>query len=158
MERFTISLDGKLAEEFDAHIRAKGYLARSEAVRDILRKAIEDSRLEHGTAPFCVAALSYIYNHHERELAERLTALQHTYHDVCVSTTHIHLDHDNCMETVMLRGPTSAVRIFANHLIAERGVRHGALNLVPVDMDPEAKHEHHSGSPSAFHLHSKPKS
>lgn len=155
MERFTISLDEKLAKEFDRLIQARGYDNRSEAVRDILREKLEQNRLARDEAPYCIAALSYIYDHRERELAERLTARQH---DLCVSTMHAHLDHDNCMETVILRGPTGAVREFANAMMAERGVRHGALNLVPADMNAGRRHHHHHGPDHSYHVHSRPKS
>lgn len=142
MERFTISLDEKLASEFDWLIRERGYLNRSEAVRDMLRGKLDTLRLQEELAPFCVASLSYVYNHHERDLAERLTELQHGHHDLVVASTHVHLDHDNCLETVMLRGKTEVVRRFADALIAERGVRHGQVNLVPVDSDAGHGHVH----------------
>ena len=142
MERFTISLDEKLANEFDQLIRARGYQNRSEAVRDLLRGKLDALRIQEAQAPFCVANLSYVYNHHERDLAERLTELQHQQHDLVVATTHVHLDHDDCLETLLLRGPTPAVQAFANAVTAERGVRHGQLNLVPVDMDATASHVH----------------
>jgi CopG family nickel-responsive transcriptional regulator len=147
MERFTISLDEKLASEFDRLIRERGYLNRSEAVRDMLRGKLESMRVQEKQALYCVASLSYVYNHHERDLAERLTGLQHDHHDLVVASTHVHLDHDNCLETVMLRGKTEVVRRFADALIAERGVRHGQVNLVPVDA--EAAHGH-------GHVHSHP--
>jgi len=146
IERFTISLDARLAQQFDRLIRAKGYRNRSEAVRDILRHQLESHRLSTVQAPYCIASLSYIYNHHERDLAERLTAHQHDHHDLCVSTMHAHLDHDNCIETVILRGPTAEVRRFADRLIAERGVRHGNLNLVPVDLQ-STRHSHVHSQP-----------
>ena len=146
MERFTISLEERLAKEFDALIRNKGYRNRSEAVRDMLRGSIEGARMARDEAPYCTGCLSYVYNHHERDLAERLTAHQHDHHDLCVSTMHAHLDHDNCLETVILRGPTTEVRRFAERLIAERGVRHGNLNLVPVDIK-SARHSHVHSQP-----------
>ncbi|HCI12582.1 MAG TPA: nickel-responsive transcriptional regulator NikR [Gallionellaceae bacterium] len=142
MERFTISLDEKLAAEFDRLIRERGYLNRSEAVRDMLRGKLDALRLQEKQAPFCVANLSYVYNHHERDLAERLTGLQHDHHDLVVASTHVHLDHESCLETVMLRGKTEVVRRFADALIAERGVRHGQVNLVPVEMDAGYGHVH----------------
>ncbi len=147
MERFTISLDEKLASEFDRLIRERGYLNRSEAVRDMLRGKLDTLRVQEKQALYCVANLSYVYNHHERDLAERLTGLQHDHHDLVVASTHVHLDHENCLETVMLRGRTEVVRRFADALIAERGVRHGQVNLVPVEA--EAGHGH-------GHVHSHP--
>jgi len=148
MERFTISLDEKLASEFDRLIRERGYLNRSEAVRDMLRGKLETLRVQEQQAVYCVACLSYVYNHHERDLAERLTAIQHDHHDLVVASTHVHLDHDDCLETVMLRGKTAAVRRFADALIAERGVRHGQVNLVPVDADAGHGHGHVHSHPT----------
>lgn len=150
MERFTISLSENLAEQFDELIRKRGYQNRSEAVRDMLRDQLEKHRLDHEEAPFCVAALSYVYNHHARDLAERIMSLQHKHHHIVMSAMHVHLDHDNCMETVILRGFTSEVSAFANALMAEPEVRHGKLNVVPVDME-EGKHGH-----GHLHMHTHP--
>lgn len=151
MERFTISLSNELAHDFDELIRRKGYQNRSEAVRDILRDVLSQESLARQEAPYCVAALSYVYDHHARDLAERLTNIQHEHHDLVLSTMHVHLDHDNCLETVTLRGPTAAVQAFANTLMAEPQVRHGRLNLVPVDVVSTAHHHHHG--PDAGHAH-----
>ena len=157
MERITISLDESLARAFDRLIEQRGYQNRSEAVRDLLRHHLEVSRQAANESKHCVANLSYVYNHHERELAERLTELQHRHHNLTVATMHAHLDHDNCLESVILKGQTRKVRAFADALIAERGVRHGQLHLVSVDADQD-RHSH--GWPSgkaASHLHLKPK-
>ena len=123
MDRFTISLDTNLANAFDALIKQRGYATRSEAVRDILREHLQHSAEKRDTRGTCVANLSYVYNHHERELADRLTTIQHAHHELTVSTMHAHLDHDQCIETVMLKGPVKRVREFAEEIIAERGVR-----------------------------------
>ena len=80
MDRFTISLDEELARAFDAHIRRRGYSTRSEAVRDILRELLQRRDQARDSNGFCVASLSYVYNHHERQLAERLASLQHAHH------------------------------------------------------------------------------
>jgi CopG family nickel-responsive transcriptional regulator len=133
MERFTISLDAGLARQFDAFIAERGYSNRSEAVRDLIRGALEDDTVRETASGHCVANLSYVYNHHERELAERITAFQHDHHDLTVAAMHCHLDHENCLESAILRGPSDSVRRFADSLVAERGVRHGALNLIAVE-------------------------
>jgi len=143
MERITISLDESLARAFDVLIRSRGYANRSEAVRDMLRRELESDRLAREDAPHCVASLSYVYNHHERRLAERLTDLQHHAHDLVVSSMHVHLDHDHCLETLFLRGHTIEVRALAEQISAERGVRHAALNLVPVETEAVLQHAHH---------------
>jgi CopG family nickel-responsive transcriptional regulator len=142
MERITISLDEGLARAFDELIRARGYANRSEAMRDLLRRELETRRLEQDQAPFSVGCLSYVYNHHERQLAERLTEHQHHAHDLVVSTMHVHLDHDNCLETLILRGGTGELRLLADRIMAERGVRHGQLNVIPVDMEAVNRHVH----------------
>jgi CopG family nickel-responsive transcriptional regulator len=163
MERITISIDTALAAEFDQLIAARGYKNRSEAVRDLVRSHLESARELKGVDGHCVANLSYVYNHHERDLAERLTTLQHDQHDLTVATMHTHLDHDNCLESVVLRGATSAVRAFSDALIAERGVRHGQLNLVAVEVDAchnhphEHHHDHATGDAGHGHIHLKPK-
>lgn len=151
MERFTISLDDALAAEFDKLIAARGYENRSEAVRDILRSFLDRMREDKHAEGHCVANLSYVYNHHERDLAERLTRIQHAHHDLTISTMHAHLDHEHCMETVLLKGPARAVREFAHALIAERGVHHGLLNVVMVDVT--RTHSHGSGH---SHSHVRP--
>lgn len=161
MERFTISLDPQLAEEFDRLIHARGYRNRSEALRDILRQHIEEQRLRQEQAPFCVANVSYVYNHHERTLAERVMELQHHHHDLTIASMHAHLDHDHCIESVLLKGSTAQVRACADRMMAERGIRHGAINLVPVDMEQHA-HGHgprdESHMQALLHRHVRPKS
>jgi len=161
MERITISLDESLAHEFDLLIARRGYATRSEAVRDLLRRELEGERAAAGSG-HCVANLSYVYNHHERDLGERLTGAQHEHHDLCVATMHAHLDHEACLESVILRGPLAAVRAFAEGIMAERGVRHGGLNVVSVDVsEGSTAHRHgtraHDGSHAHDHVHLKPK-
>ena len=151
MERITLSLPEELAAEFDRLIAERGYDNRSEAVRDILRAHLDRMREAREADGQCVASMSYVYNHHERELAERLMSLHHAHHDLSVSTMHAHLDHDHCMESVFLKGPVQAVRNFANALAAERGVRHGQLNVVMVEQT--RAHDHGDGKP---HTHLKP--
>jgi CopG family transcriptional regulator, nickel-responsive regulator len=158
MERITISLDEELAHAFDRLIEQRGYRNRSEAMRDLLRSHLEQARHEKDEARHCVACLSYVYNHHERELAERLTEHQHNHHDLTVASMHAHLDHDNCLESVILRGTTVQVRAFADAMIAERGVRHGGLNLISVDIDHGShSHGYAPRGKALRHVHVKPK-
>jgi len=156
MERFTISLSEDLAREFDTLIAARGYENRSEAVRDLIRRELEAQRRDRPPHAHCVANLSYVYNHHERDLADRLIELQHEYHDLCVSTLHAHLDHEHCLESVILRGHLDEVQTFADRLIAERGVRHGQLNVVTADLGYQHRHAHDHGH-GAPHRHLKPR-
>ncbi|MCU7842514.1 MAG: nickel-responsive transcriptional regulator NikR [Candidatus Thiodiazotropha sp. (ex Monitilora ramsayi)] len=154
MERITISLDSALANEFDRFINQHGYRNRSEAVRDLIRLKLESERLEQETKGYCVGTITYVYNHEERELASRLTTVQHEHHDLAVSTMHVHLDHDDCLETVVVNGPTVQVRRFADEVIARPGVRHGQLHLIPVEAE-HATHQH--GEARRRHLHRTPK-
>ena len=152
MRRITISVDEALAQQFDDLIERHGYENRSEAFRDLLRERIETER--KGTpykALHGVATVSYIYDFNERDLAVRLAALQHGHHDLCVSTTHVVLDHSNCLETVILRGRLREVEAFANLLIAQNGVRHGQLHLVPLQLDTpdSAAHQHRHFLPNS---------
>ena len=153
MERMTISLDQALADEFDLFISQHGYRNRSEAVRDLIRLKLESERLEQQQAGECVGTLTYVYNHEERELGRRLTTLQHEHHDLAISTLHVHLDHDNCLETVVVQGKTRQVRAFADTIIARPGVRHGELYLIPVDV---ADHTHSHGKGQQRHSHRSP--
>ena len=130
MQRVTISLDDDLAAEFDALSQERGYTSRSEAMRDLVRRAVDSRRLEQiGDAP-CIANFSYVYDHHTRALAQRLIEIGHDHHEVIVSTTHVHLDHETCLESAILKGPTDAVRALADSIQAERGVRFGSINLI----------------------------
>jgi CopG family nickel-responsive transcriptional regulator len=155
VQRVTISLDDALATEFDALAQSRGYSSRSEAVRDLLRDAVRTRRGEE-EAGYCVANLSYVYNHHERGLATLLANVQHENHDLVLATTHVHLDHDHCLETVMLKGPTRRVCAFADSLRAERGVRHGVLNVIDVEPGDHHAGEHAHSHGGAAHLSPRP--
>lgn len=133
MDRFTVSLEEELLARFDAHIRRRGYVNRSEAVRDILRRTLEAERPEAEAEGEYVACLSYVYDHHARELGRRLTETAHAHHGLTLSTLHVHLDHDTCMEAAILKGPAAEVRRYADAVAAETGVRHGMLNAVPAE-------------------------
>ena len=137
MRRLTISLDDDLADSFDMFVEQKGYLNRSEAFRDLVRKELSDANVTEGNSKWCVATVSYIYNHHERQLANRLVQLQHDHHDLTVTSQHVHLDHDNCLETLILRGKMDEVRACANAIISQTDVRHGNIHIVPVDIKME---------------------
>ena len=150
MQRLTISIDDDLARTFDRLVREKGYENRSEAFRDLVRKELGEEQLLKGAAKHCIGTLSYVYNHHERQLAARLTGMQHDHHDMTVSTMHAHLDHENCIETVILRGPTEAVMHFAESVMAQSGVHHGNFHPIPIEVEtPDSKrHRHVHARPS----------
>lgn len=143
MQRITISIDDDLLQEIDNIARLRNYQNRSEAIRDLARAGIQAEPEVAGEGGECVAALFYVYDHEARELSKRLTRAFHDNHDLSLASLHVHLDHGNCMEVSLLKGKTEDVREFSNQVIAERGVRHGKLVIVPSTVDkPEHEHEH----------------
>ena len=140
-----------MSAQFDKLMRSRGYTNRSEAVRDMIRKLLETEHLNSDSNGDCVASLSYIYNHHESDLANRITSTHHDHHNLTLSSVHVHMDHFNCLEVAILRGTIQNVTNFANQIIATRGVRHGKLFMVPV----EIREEQHMHEPTS-HIHSNP--
>jgi CopG family nickel-responsive transcriptional regulator len=134
MRRITLSLDDTLADQFDDWADRHQYQNRSEAFRDLLRARLETEQLAQGGDGDCAAAVSFVYDHHERQLSSRLAETQHAHHGICLSTLHVHLDHDSCLEITVLRGPMQQLQAFAQALIAERGVRHGKVQIVPLGL------------------------
>jgi CopG family nickel-responsive transcriptional regulator len=154
VERITISVSDEFAAELAAFMESEGYDNRSEAVRDLARLGLNRARVDHSLSGDCVATLSYVYNHHTRELAKRLTDAHHNHHGEQVATMHVHLDHDSCLEVAVLRGDAAKVREFAKTIVAERGVTYGEISFVPVSIDA-ATHAH-GGAPHR-HAHTHPK-
>ena len=153
MQRVTITIDDELAAELDRFMDGRGYANRSEAMRDLARSGLAQAATEVGGTRPCVAALVYIYDHEARELPKRLTRDFHARHDLAHTTLHVHLDHDSCLEVTVLKGRGADVQQFADHIIAERGVRHGHVVYLPADgahtHGPGGSHSHGHG-----HVHS----
>lgn len=141
MKRITMSLDDHLADAFEAIIKDRGYENRSEAFRDLLRADLGQVKQDQEPHVPCIATLSYVYDHHQRQLAARLTDLQHQHHELTISTTHAHLDHDHCVEVVILRGETKKVQDFAKSVITQPGVSHGSLHLIPMESEAGKGHD-----------------
>jgi len=129
--RFGVSCDKKLLNEFDSIIKNEGYENRSEAVADLMRDYILRKKIK-GDAHI-VGAVVVVYDHHQRELSERLLEIQHRNHTNVISTTHIHLDHHHCLEIMVLRGRAGNVQALADKLISTRGVRLGKLVVATVE-------------------------
>jgi CopG family transcriptional regulator, nickel-responsive regulator len=147
VQRVTITLDDDLMAELDSWIVACGYQNRSEAIRDLTRAGLRQLSFERTATQDCVAALIYVYDHATRELSKRLVHAFHDRHKLSVATMHVHLDHGSCMELTVLKGRTDEVQHFAEHVIAERGVRHGRVVVVPNDLPatgapPGRSHKH----------------
>jgi CopG family nickel-responsive transcriptional regulator len=138
--RTGISLEQELLEKFDRTIERKGYGSRSEAIRDLVR----DHFVEEDVASnkVVVATLTLVYDHHQPKLSEQLIAAQHDYRGKVLATTHVHLDHRNCLEVIILKGRGMDVKEFAEHLLSLRGVKHGKLVLTNTGTDLERQHSH----------------
>ena len=148
MQRITISVDDELAEAFEQFTREHGYQNRSEAFRDLVRERLGRERIEKAPRhQHCMATVSYVYNHHERMLGQRVTESQHEHHDLGVSSLHVHLDHDNCLEVMVLRGHLAEVRRYAESFVAQPGVRHGNVHVIPVESEPRHHQHHHHSKP-----------
>jgi CopG family nickel-responsive transcriptional regulator len=126
--RFTVSLEPELLEQLDEFLSLRGYDNRSQGIRNIVRARFVQDEWERGDQP-TAATVSLVYDHHQREILDRLASAQHEHLDKIVSSTHVHLDHDNCLEVLILRGKAGALREFGNRLIATRGVLHGAMTF-----------------------------
>ncbi len=124
--RFGISADDRLLQRFDSLIAEKGYVSRSEAIRDLIRNALVEDQWSRGDED-TVGTVTLVYNHHTRDLADKLTEHQHSHHDAIVSALHVHLDAHHCLEVVVLRGKAREVKRLADELVGTKGVKHGKL-------------------------------
>lgn len=142
LSRIGVSIDSDLLRRFDSFIKNKGYENRSEAFRDLIRDRLVGSAV---IAPkqAVVGSVTLIYDHHTRLLPEKLADLQHDSHAIVVSTLHVHLDHDRCLEVVVLRGESRDVQKLADRLISTKGVRHGRLVMSSPDTVSRHRHIHH---------------
>lgn len=129
--RFGISLDKELIEAFDRHIKAQGYQSRSEAIRDLIREELlRKTRMEGGLV---AGAIVMTYDHHKRELVNRLIDIQHDFHDLIISTQHVHLDHENCLEVIAVKGNAPEIEKLSSALKVLVGVKHLDLSLSSAD-------------------------
>lgn len=134
LTRFGVSLDEALLEPFDELCRIKGYSNRSEAIRDLIRKALVQEAWQTAQGQGA-GTLTLVYDHHRNDLARRLMRMQHDDHDIIVTTLHVHLDHYNCLEVLVLKGEAARVRALAERLISCRGVKHGTFSVTTTGQD-----------------------
>ena len=125
--RFGISLPKDLLDKFDKLIKTKNYSNRSEAFRDLIRQELVKEEWKAGTE--VVGAVTLVYDHHKRELVNKLTDIQHDFQGTIISTQHIHLDHDNCLELIAVKGPATNITKLADTLKSVNGVKHGTLSM-----------------------------
>ena len=131
--RFGISLDEKLLVDFDQLIEQKRYTNRSEAIRDLIRASLVENKSESDEE--AVGTVTLIYNHHVRDLSDKLTEHQHSHHDQIVSALHVHLDAHNCLEVLVVRSSAKKIREIADELIGVKGVKHGKLVMTTTGKD-----------------------
>src|SRR5262245_29268042 len=134
VHRFSASLPGDLLRKLDVMSREKGYRNRSLAIADMIRNGIVEHR-QHRPEAEIAGSLTIVYDHHQRNLQAALTSIQHHHHHLILSTMHVHLDHDNCLEVIVLRGKAREIKHLAEHIIAARGVKHGKLSITTTGKD-----------------------
>ncbi len=152
MQRVTITTDDDLVAEIDAFMAGRSYASRSEAIRDLTRAGFSQSRFE---APQvhdrdCAGTLSHVYDHAARKLPKRLTQDLHARHGLAQAPLHVHLDRQGCLEVTVLKGMSANVKAFADHVIVERGVRHGRIAYMPAGIRSHG-HDHSHGHDAGGH-------
>ncbi|NLY30199.1 MAG: nickel-responsive transcriptional regulator NikR [Firmicutes bacterium] len=126
--RFGVSMSETLLNQFDQLVHARGYANRSEAIRDLIRDALVAREWEEGDGEVA-GTITLVYDHHTAGLTDTLTELQHEYHDLIISTLHVHLDEHNCLETLIVRGSPREAKELADQLISLKGIVHGKLTV-----------------------------
>ena len=141
LSRIGIAIDSDLLVRFDRSIRLRGYTNRSEAFRDLIRDRLvaEQTALPNAIV---VGTVTLIYDHHSHGVSEKLTEMQHAHHQLIVSTSHAHLDHDSCLEVLIVHGPSAHVEQFADRIIGLKGVQHGRLVMTVALLDAGRTHEY----------------
>ena len=138
LSRIGVAIEADLLDEFDRLIARRGYPSRSEAFRDLIREALIQESAASGNARV-VGTVTLVYAHQVRLLSEKLTSLQHAFHHAMLSTLHVHLDRDNCLEVVVVRGKAAEVRRIADALISMKGVKHGRLTITSTGPSQEGE-------------------
>ncbi len=150
LSRIGVAIDTDLLRRFDSHIADKGYENRSEAIRDLIRERLVDSAVI-GPLASVVGTVTLIYNHHTRLLPEKLTNIQHENHQTIISTLHAHLDRENCLEVIVLRGTSKDVQRLADRLISTKGVKHGRVVMSSPETVSSSKRRQRSRRHSHHH-------
>ncbi|MBU0533396.1 MAG: nickel-responsive transcriptional regulator NikR [Candidatus Omnitrophica bacterium] len=125
--RFGVSIEKELLSKFDKIIKKEQYSNRSEAIRDLIRKGLVKEQWQ--SKAIVIGSISLVYDHHKRELVEKLIEIQHEFHTLVVSTQHIHVDHDNCFEVVIVKGKADQVRKLSQKMQSEKGVKYLSLSM-----------------------------
>lgn len=129
--RFGVSIPKDLLEAFDEYIKKKHYTNRSEAIRDLIRQKLVEEEWKDSKEEVA-GVITYLYDHHKRELTDKLIELQHTYYDRIITTQHLHLDHERCLEIILVRGRANEIKELADKIQAQKGVLHLNLTLTTL--------------------------
>ncbi|WP_048601553.1 nickel-responsive transcriptional regulator NikR [Rubeoparvulum massiliense] len=132
LKRFGVSMDEKLLSNFDQLIKRQGYENRSEAVRDLVRQALVKQTWEEDEQMVAGSILLF-YDHHQSDIMEELTTVQHEMHDTILATTHFHLNHHNCLELIVVKGKAGSLRAFSEQIISLKGVKYGKFTVAPLE-------------------------
>ncbi|HVJ09005.1 MAG TPA: nickel-responsive transcriptional regulator NikR [Acidisarcina sp.] len=144
LTRTGVSIEEDLLQQFDALIAGRGYKNRSEAIRDLIRESLVQEAVDEDK--MVVATLSMIYNHHLPHLGEKLTEMQHHSHGAVLATTHVHLDEENCLEVILMKGRSKEIRHLADHMLSLRGVKNGKLVMTSTGEEapgPQSRRHRH---------------
>ena len=133
ISRFGVSLEKELLDKFDRHIKEKNYSCRSEAFRDLIRQELVEKQWQSGQD--VAGAITLIYDHHKRELVNKLMDIQHDFGGMIISSQHVHLDHDNCLEIIAVQGSPKEAQNLADSLKSVKGVKHGTLSMSTTGKD-----------------------
>ena len=138
--RFGVSIDQELLENYDCLIGERGYATRSEALRDLIREALIQQKLELNSKMRALGSLTLVYDHHASNLLEEMAQIQHNFHELILSVMHIHVSHHDCMELIALRGKVSEIVSLSNALLSLKGIKNGKLFLtLPSSVIAEKK-------------------
>lgn len=130
LSRFGVSIKKELLEDFDKLLTSHNYSTRSKAIEDLIRSEVVRKRWFH--ARYVVGAIIFVYNHHKRELVNKITDIQHDFHNIIVSSQHVHLDRDNCLEIVIIRGKPERAKSLLNRLKSTKGVKNANLHIAAI--------------------------
>ncbi len=132
--RFGVSLPDDLIEKFDRIIKNKKYENRSKAIGDLIRKFIVEEEWKYDNKK-SIGTINLVYDHHKREILNKLNSIQHDFHEYIVSDTHVHLDHDNCLDVIIVKGKTGKIKQIADALISVKGIKFGKLSIATQGKD-----------------------
>ncbi len=132
--RFSVSLDKSLLKDLDGMVAERGYVNRSQAIADMVRAQLVEHRQQLGRGEIA-GTITLVYDHHKPHLQAALTGIQHDHHEVIISTLHVHLDHHNCLEVLVVRGAAPVIKKIGDELLATKGVKHGKLTITSTGKD-----------------------